>query len=63
MAERAGEATGMGSFAGSASLASSSVAAPGGDEAAAAAVASGGARGGELVPSSTIAVALQTFPG
>ena len=63
MAERVGEATGVGSFAGSASLADSSVADLGGDEAAAAAAAAGGALGGELVPSSIIAVALQKFWG
>ena len=50
----------MGSFAVSASLAGSSAAAPGGDEAAAE-VSPGGALGGELVPSSTMAVALQKF--
>ena len=52
----------MGSLAGSASLAGSSAAALGGDGAAVAAAA-GGALGGELVPSSTMAVALQRFPG
>ena len=53
----------MGSLAGSASLAGSSVAALGGDEAAAVAVAPGVALGGELVPSSTMAVALEECPG
>ena len=49
---------GVGSFAVSASLAGSSVAAPGGDEATVVA-APGGALGGELVPSSMMAMALQ----
>ena len=52
----------MGGLAGSASLAGSSVVVLDGDGAVAAAAA-GGALGGELVPSSTIAVALQKFLG
>ena len=52
----------MGSFAVSASLAGSSAAAPGGDEIAVVA-APGGALEGELVPSSTMAVALQVCQG
>ena len=52
----------MGSLAGFASLAGSSAAALGGD-AAGAVAAAGGALGGELVPSSIIAIALQKFRG
>ena len=61
-AELVGEVTGVGSLASSASLAGTSVAALGGDGAVVAAAA-GGALGGELVPSSTMAVALQKSPG
>ena len=52
----------MGSLAGSASLAGSSAAALGGDGAAVAAAAVG-ALGGELLPSSRMAVALQKLRG
>ena len=63
MLPRAGDATGVGDLVVSASLARSSAAALGGEGTAALVVAVvSGARGGELVPSSRTAVALQALP-
>ena len=60
---RAGDATGVGTLAVSASLAGSSTAALVGEGTATLVVAVvSGARRGELVPSSSIAVALQALP-